>query len=243
MARDFNGSTDRLDVTIGSLSMPFTMAAWANFDSVSANNHIISIAAGSDATYFGLRGLDTANIGALSFDGSGGIQAISTTSTSAATWHHTVGVYVSTTERSVFLDGGGKKTETTLDTPTTPTEVAIGVSADSTPIYFMSGSVAHAAIWNVELTDAEIATLATGVSPLLVRPASLVGYWPLHGNSSPEIDVIGGNGLTLTGTSKVASPRIYMPSAQILQFPPVAAAGGSILPQMLQHNHFSGGSL
>jgi hypothetical protein len=59
--------------------------------------------------------------------------------------------------------------------------------------------VAEAAIWNVELTHDEMAILGTGMSPLAVRPGSLVGYWPVVGRTSPEIGVVGGS-MTVSGS-------------------------------------------
>ncbi len=44
---------------------------------------------------------------------------------------------------------------------------------------YMSDSSVEEANWNVALTDAEVAALASGVSPLLVRPENLVRYRPL----------------------------------------------------------------
>jgi len=40
-------------------------------------------------------------------------------------------------------------------------------------------TIHHAAIWRVVLTEAELARLATGVSPTTVQPEHLVAYWPL----------------------------------------------------------------
>jgi len=63
------------------------------------------------------------------------------------------------------------------------------------------GLIAEVGIWDVALTDAEIASLAKGFSPLLVRPQNLKGYWPLWGTGSPERDYSGlGSHATVTGT-------------------------------------------
>jgi hypothetical protein len=65
----------------------------------------------------------------------------------------------------------------------------------------MSGRVAEGVIYGVALSDAEVAQLATGVSPLLVRPGDILNYYPLIGRASPEIDLVGGNNLTVTGAA------------------------------------------
>ena len=56
--------------------------------------------------------------------------------------------------------------------------------------------------------------LAAGFSPLMVRPESLIGYWPLGGAySNDNMDIIGGNTLTTNGGPTVEThPRIIYPS-------------------------------
>ena len=73
---------------------------------------------------------------------------------------------------------------------------------------FVDGQIAEFAIWNVALSADEIASLAKGFRPPLIRPQSLVFYAPcvraLH-------DVRGGRTLVLQAGSDVASshPRVY----------------------------------
>lgn len=79
---------------------------------------------------------------------------------------------------------------------------------------FYTGGEAGDAIWNVVLTAAEFATLATGVDPYYVRTQSLVACLDLCG-ASPEIDKKGGNNGTVTGTIITAGPTQFQgcPSA------------------------------
>lgn len=66
----------------------------------------------------------------------------------------------------------------------------------------------QAAVWNVALTDEEMASLAAGCSPLRVRPSALVFYAPL----SPGVfDYRAGVTITNNNTSTVSAdhPRIY----------------------------------
>ncbi len=75
---------------------------------------------------------------------------------------------------------------------------------DGAPTNAFDGFIGHGALWNVALSDAEIASLANpGVSPLRMRRDSLVAYWPLNGQS-PEIDIVGRKDLTLFGAPTVA---------------------------------------
>jgi hypothetical protein len=75
------------------------------------------------------------------------------------------------------------------------------------------GLIAHPAIWNVALTDEEVAALGAGASPLTIRPWALVFYAPYLGRDSSEIDIVGGRILTVTGASASnTEPRISWPS-------------------------------
>lgn len=77
-----------------------------------------------------------------------------------------------------------------------------------------SGEISDLGQWNRRLsTDEEFILEATGC-PLHV-PLGLVRYSPIIGRHSPEIDLVGGENLTLTGTPAAAPhPRIFLPYAQ-----------------------------
>ena len=75
--------------------------------------------------------------------------------------------------------------------------------------------------------------LSAGYSPLF-SPNGLVSYLPMINDTR---DVMG-NVWTENGTGSPTAfphPNIIMPSAQILQFPPVAAAGGVSIPVAYHH--------
>ena len=73
----------------------------------------------------------------------------------------------------------------------------------------MSGSIAEPAVWNVVLTDAEVAILGAGFSPLFVRPQNLVFYPDLIRGLN---DKVGGLTLTANGTVVSAHPPIIYPA-------------------------------
>ena len=72
------------------------------------------------------------------------------------------------------------------------------------------GLLAEVGIWNRILGAGEIALLAAAYSPLFILNG-LRFYVPIHGNNSPENDLIGGIAGTVTGSTKVAHPRIIYP--------------------------------
>ena len=62
------------------------------------------------------------------------------------------------------------------------------------------------------MTDAEMALLARGVNPFIIRNSNLVCYAPIHGNESPENQFgseVAQTG-TLTGTTKVTHPPVEL---------------------------------
>lgn len=132
-------------------------------------------------------------------------QAIATGTISANTWNHAAGVFVSTTERHAYRDGGAQGSDTTLSQPTAPNSLYFGTQPDGTNIP-MTGRLAEVAIWSAALTPNEVAAHARGADPRRIRPASLVGYWPIWGQDSPEPDLSRGvRNLTLTGTPPYAN--------------------------------------
>ena len=55
----------------------------------------------------------------------------------------------------------------------------------------IDGRMAELGFWAAVLTADEVASLWSGAPPPLVRRASLIGHWPLHGLAYPEVDLAG----------------------------------------------------
>jgi urease beta subunit len=82
----------------------------------------------------------------------------------------------------------------------------ITITASTADRYF-PGQLADIAAWNVNLTAAEIASLAKGMTPDKIRPQNLVFYAPLVRNLQ---DVRGGLTITNNNGATVANhPRVY----------------------------------
>lgn len=130
--------------------------------------------------------------------------ASATTSTagSTSTWAHACGVFASSTSRAAYLNGGGKGTNATSKVPAGMNRTHIGHPTAVS----ITGDIAEVAMWSAALTDAEVAALATGISPLWIQSASLIGYWPVWGIASPEIDLTPNNRtMALTGSPAPAN--------------------------------------
>ncbi len=152
----------------------------------------------------------------------GGAQdrAVTSSGFTANTWHSAMGVFASNVSRAVYIDGGSKGTNVTDCTFTGALDdIAIGTRIPSEGQY-MSGDIGEVPIWNVALTDAEAASWGLGVSPLLIRPASLVFYWD---GVRTLIDRIGGLTLTATGTAVSAHPRVFYPRRRGVVVPAAGA--------------------
>lgn len=130
--------------------------------------------------------------------------AATTSGYSVNTWHHGCAVFAAANSRTVYIDGGSAATETTSITPgSAPTSIAVGRFQSNAPSGYFSGRLAEVGVWSVGLNASEVAALARGISPRRVRPESLVGYWPIWGLHSPEIDLLGGvRPMTVTGATQ-----------------------------------------
>lgn len=211
MARTFvAASSQYLEADVALVAAePVTMACWFNSDDVTIRQSLMWVGDKDVVTEYHDLTCDGATAGDPVRAGSENAgRSSTTTGYSANTWHHAAGVWVNDSERSSYIDGGSKGTNSTLRTVTGLDRTSIGRYGDSSPSDYMSGLIAEAALWTVALSDAEILVLALGVSPLLVQPGSLAGYWPLLGRVSPEIDYFGGTDLTVTGATVGDHPRM-----------------------------------
>lgn len=203
MARSFiRANADVL--TAGSAAAtapPFTMASWFRTDNIAVQQILTGFStSGSANNFFSLSMSSTGAIQATAQTTSGAAATSSTVVGAANVWHHATAVFTSSASRAAYLDGGGKGTNTTNKSPTAPNRTTISSPTSSVA---MSGRIAEVAIWNVALTDAEILALSGGLAPPYVQPGALIGYWPVWGLHSPEIDLTANNRtMTLTGTAQ-----------------------------------------
>lgn len=199
MARLFDDAqTEYLEIDSAVVTAcPFTMACWFNSDNTSLAQGIMWIG-DKDETNVWIALVARGNFGgdpiALQRFIAGSTVASTTTGYSANTWHHACGVLRANDDVSVFIDGGSEGTDNINKVPAGFDRTAIGGLRDDSPGTYFSGLVAEAAFWNIALTDAEVAILAKGFSPLFVRPQNLVAYWPLIRDE--DQDRVGGYDLT-----------------------------------------------
>lgn len=244
MARSFAGSPDRLVAASAAVTAyPITMSCWLNTNSVTSNQVAMAVAAAAtDNARFELRLNSSGQAQARAVDSTGTSAGISSAALSASTWYHAGAVFVGDANRTVYLNGTGTShtTSRTVD-PSSFTTMTVGcvtTLAGSFGSYF-SGDIAEPAIWSVALTADEISLLASGYSPLFVRPQSLVFYAPLFGRagaSGDEEDWSNGRTLVQTSSPAVADhPRIIYPRRRIIT-PVGAAAPTTFIPSWARQN-------
>ncbi len=217
MARFFTvGSSEYLELDSAPvIAAPFTMSCFFNSDDITITQILLSVVDKDvDDNFWGLAASGVLGGDPITMNtstGAGNVSAATSAGFSANTWHHACGVEASATDRRVFIDGGSKGTNATSRSPANADRVSIGRIGDSTPAFYTSGRIAEVAIWNVALSDAEVALLAKGFSPLFIQPHNLVAYWPLIRDD--DNDWIGGFDLSAFNTPTVAAhpPLIVHP--------------------------------
>jgi len=210
MARNFASASSQYGETTGTpvTAYPVTMACWFYpvADSVDYTAMSATFAAGtSQELVMRLQGAAAGNpVLALRNNGA---SVASTTGYSAGAWFHGCVMWSASNTAAAYINGGSKGTGSTSATVSANCSGACRVGRrGTTATGYMNGRIAEAGIWNVELNDNEVAYLAAGVSPLRVRPESLVAYWPLKGLSSPEPDWRSATGATRYDLTLINTP-------------------------------------
>lgn len=244
MSLEFNGSSDYLENTNAVVTaLPITMACWFYAGSDTTDEVIMAVGDTDGVPRVQLQTAGTQGGDPIGWGCTGATTSATprtTTGYTAGVWHHACGRSASATSHRVWLDGGGGATAiTNVGTWSGPIRTNVGCRWNSgSRGAFFNGRLAHAAIWSVALTDAEVAVLATGVSPLLVRPTSLVSYWPLLGRHSTEIPYRGSHDLTISGaTYSERDPPVRWPARKNRIVVPGGVAGVTGAASLAQAGH------
>lgn len=239
MARSFSGTAQYLEYAGAALTAtPLTWACWFSCNT-GITGYLCTLGKSTSFSVCGIRIESDNKIKAQAGNDSGNSMATTTTTISANTWSHAACVFTSSTSRAAFLNGGGKGTDTTSQTPSGLNRTTIGARNIGSYNQPFAGLLAEVGLWNIALSDADIVVLATGISPFLVRPDALVGYWPLVGKYSPEIDLKGRREMTVTGATQIAHPRMFLPKRQQLIISPALVVGQPASRRLSQVKHFN----
>ncbi len=201
MARGPFSPTNNFASSTPITAYPFTFAAWVQSSDITTGNEIVvltELPSGDSHQLIQAIG-GTVRVSSVDFTvGSG--TANSTASMSNNTWSHACGVFSAANSRSAYLNGGNKETDTNNINANMAgmDEIEIGffraVGSDR------NLDIAEVGIWDVALSDEEVAALGHGYSCHLIRPQNLIHHMPLMRGSQ---DFKGD--LSENGTVNVAS--------------------------------------
>lgn len=203
MAIDFTATTDRYEaVGAAATAYPVSFACWFYADTLTAQRTLVCLGSSATANQFMLLGASSSGVVAQSEIGGVIATATSTTAPSTGVWYHAAGVFASATDRRAYIDGGSKGTNATTNNFPTVVNRTLIAQRRRNGAYGqgMDGRIMEAAIWNAELSDADVYALSRGYSPRFIVPTSLVFYAPMIRD---VIDLARGRALTATGSQVV----------------------------------------
>jgi hypothetical protein len=185
-----------------------TIACWGNPNQTNAANVCVNVGVLTGTHRNQIQFNNTGTVFAFSIGSAGQGEAFSSQNYSANTWSHVCCVFLSSTSRTVYLNGTAGTTNTTnCGSQNTADSILIGARANPAIGNYMNGLLSEIGIWNTDLTTAEINSLSKGMTCDKVRPQSLVFYAPLIRDL---IDAKGRLTITNNNTATVAThPRVY----------------------------------
>jgi len=205
-----NAASEYLERTasIPTLVFPFAIAAWVYIDDLTGDQTVVSFA--DSATDNENHSLMLASGIPRARSRSGGVNgdADATEAVTLNTWHHLTAIFISATEREIYLDGRPTTlgTDVTNLTPSGLDAYSVARLGQSTPGNYVSGRVAEVSVWNLSttLTQLEIESIGQHrISGLQLRTVELTLHDKLLGQM-PTIDMLGAYSLTAFNTPTVA---------------------------------------
>lgn len=205
MAREFNGTNQYLQIDAVPLSTaPCGMVGWFRSDSISSTQAVLSLCnSGANQQQRNLRvfGAQPGDpVTAVERGDAGGAEraAFSATGYTADTWHHGAALFRDANYRKAYIDTVAGTANTDNVGTITFNRTNIGRWGRSTATNYFNGELAEVALFDLQnwgasasareaAWDRAVEAMGKGVRPIRF-PIGLVGYWPLWGDHSPEID-------------------------------------------------------
>ena len=241
MALHFNsdsGTDDYLQKDVAVFSgktYPLAFVAWVRPDARGAQHAVASDSGSGSSKQISL-GCSGSGRFLAGMKGGNAVSSSGHYSNGNTEWFHLVGAFVASNDYRLYVNGTLDATQTANNNipdfaDSNRFYIGTGVSSGTNiAAKTWEGSLAEVAAYSAELTTDEIETLAAGVSPLMVRPDSLAGYWPLGGivYDADYTDLMAGNDLTGYGPPAVDDhpPIIYPSSPEV--FTAATAEGDDI---------------
>ncbi len=207
MAIAFDGTDDYYVTTSTPVAAaPLTFAVWAS-PGADGNFYALSISDTSESTEtLSVRqNVTTRNMTMRAESAVGDTDQSVTGTMVTGTFSHICGTSTGSANRLGYLDGVAGTANTATNAPANLDRIGLGSSGDSVPAAAeWNGDLFWPAIWNVDLSAAEVGHLANGASPLTIRRSNLV-YFARIADISFVYDMIGGLSHTLSGNPTDAS--------------------------------------
>jgi len=220
MARSFSRASSQYLLTDpGPLAgTPSTLAVWfRRVSSPGAVQFLMAANSTSEASGLELRLTSTYAVEAISVKTGTPVGSVTAGTAASGTWALACGVFVNANSRTAYLNAVAATANTVNSVVPTLNTTSLGINyrSGSAGTGYLDGELAHAAIWNAALTQADIDRLyngGIGVDPRSVRPDALVAYWPLLENDGDR-DWWGQFNLTANNTPTYAQhPPVSMRS-------------------------------
>lgn len=195
-----------------------SLSIWFKANSFGSNTTLFSKGGGPNSQYNSWFSGST-----LKFSqGNGSTEApLSWGTVSTGVWHHWCVVKRGNNTNQVDMYLDGSKVSGTINFNLMDTTSPLTISSSSFPF---NGLIAHAALWDVALTDDEVRALSRGVNPTLIRWANNKGYWPLWGDSTSGEADIGGYSRSIYNVGNMSEAGTVNVGTE---GPPVGGIGGS----------------
>ncbi len=163
--------------------------------------------------------------------GGGNFYSNSTAAYLANAWVQAGGVWTDPANRQAVLEGVLGSEENTSLNPTGEDSISIGMRRNGSPSFPANCYMAEVGLWDTDLNQADWDMLAARMSPIGVRPESLISYWPFIARGlSVEPDYVGNHPLTANGYAggdeNVPHPRVIYPTSNKSIFVPTVAPTG-----------------
>jgi hypothetical protein len=218
MARSFDGSNDAMHFPVpGGAATAYSQHLWVQIASNPGSNKSITTWAEdyNSATHEKYLDMNTSGVtNWTSFDGASKTTSPSAPAMTANVWA-AQGMTQSTTTLLHYFNGTqvGTVAASGIYNGYVSPVCELGHSSHGG---FWAGQIAEYAIWTEVLTADEMAALAKGISPLLVRPQALLRYLPLL-QKGTETELIEAQTVTHVDSPAVydGHPRIYKPQSAI----------------------------
>lgn len=189
MGREFNGTSSYLTRTdaLGITGYPVSMFCWFKADTTNVARCLMGLFEDNSSGSSNQLKVGTATdatIQSATYDPTNGFRYTSTTTTvTTGAWQNCLAVFTSATSRAVYLNGGGKATTTTTAAVdfSLLNRFTVGAAKTNNVTDYADGQIMFPTVWTAALNDEDALALNSGIIPVRVRPASVVGHWSVGG--------------------------------------------------------------